>query len=76
MTGDLLTISNAAQDVSNSARELHAMTRAFGLARAGIPDGILADRMDDLHTEFLNLADALGYDVTRRAAPAVAEAAE
>lgn len=71
MNNDLLTISNAAQDVSNSARELHAMTRAFGLARAGIPDGILSDRLDELHIEFRQLADKLGYDVQRREAPAL-----
>lgn len=71
MSADLINISNAAQDVSNTARELHAMTRAMGLTRTKFLDGVLSDRREELEIEFRQLADALGYDVVKREASAL-----
>lgn len=72
---NLLTISNAAQDLSNAARELDAIQNAVRLANGRTLSGIIADRRHDIEEHFRSLAADLGFDVVPAAAK-VREAAE
>lgn len=63
------TIQSAAQQIMLGASNHYWMTASGGR------DNYLGENERQVHREFQKLADALGYDITKRAAPAV-QAAE
>ena len=72
---NLLTVSNAAQDLSNAARELHAIQGAIRIANGRTLQGVIEDRQNDIVEKLAELAADLGFDVVPAAAK-VLEAAE